>query len=521
MSPRARQALQALALAAMVFGAYVPAIRGGFVWDDIDLYIIENPLLRLPDGLYRFWFTPEPADYYPLAYTTFWFEWRLWSDNPTGYHVVNLLLHAGVSIVLWRLMRAMQLPGAWLAAAVFSVHPVNVETAAWIAQRKALLGGLFGFWAWLSYIRFDERRAWRYYAASLALFFLSLSGKPILIMLPLVLLGWRWWAGRAITLRNTLHLLPYFALSLLMGAVGTWFQYMRALGGGSVRDEGLAARIAASGWAAWFYVYKALLPIDLCFVYPRWEIDPSRVVVYLPLLAAFALLVAAWRCRRSWGRPVLAAWGFFLLTMLPSLGLVDVYFWRYSLVGDHYQYQSIIAVIVAGVAAGAWCLRRLNGKGASVVLSALLLTTLGVLTFRQSRMYRDEEFVWRDTIARNPGAWMPRNNLGNMLFRRKQFAEAVPFYLEALAAHPDDAQTHSNLASALASLNRVEEAAAHWAAAVRLNKEFPEARRNLAIAYEKLKRFDDAQRTWEAILADHPDHAEARERIARNILRPG
>lgn len=268
------------------------------------------------------------------------------------------------------------------------------------------------------------------------------------------------------------------------------------------------------------YIQETLVPSNLTFVYPRWNIDAGAPLAYLPGFALVLLLVAAWRYRAGWGRPVLAGLGGFVLSMLPALGLIDVYFWRYSLVGDHYQYQSIAFTIalVVGLLYHLLVRRKIvpSPRAIPVMLAgAAVHVPLFALTWRQSGIYVDEESVWRDTIAKNPASWLAYNNLGNLFFRNERFAEAVPFYVEALRCYPDDAMAHFNLAAASASLGRVDEAVQHWLETVRLDPDFPDARRNLAIAYQRLRRPDDARAVWEEILARDPSNVEARAQRLR------
>lgn len=545
-----RTALGAAAIAVMIAAVYAPALHGGFVWDDVDIYIIDNPLLRVPEGLPRFWMpsrysdaAPMPgtaptlpagtADYHPLAYTTFWIEWQLWKDNPTGYHAVNLVLHAATSLIIWGVLRRLGLRGAWIAAAIFALHPVNVEAVAWIAQRKSLLGTMFGFAAFWCYATFDDRRSRTAYAAALVLFFLSLAGKPVLLAFPFITLGYAWWRRGTVTRVDLIGAAPFFSMSVLMGALGTWYQTARIMTEAFVRTDSFAARLAGAGWAAWFYAYKALVPIDLAFVYPRWSIDAGRIVSHLPNVALALLFVSAWLYRASWGRTALAGAGFFILSLAPALGFVDIGFWRYSLVGDHYQYQSIIGVIALAVVAADRALAsaaRLRRDGAdpshaprwaAVISSGVVLALLGTQTWRQSAIYESEERVWLDTIAKNPAAWMPRNNLANILFRRGQFADAVPHYHKVLELNPGHTNARANLAAALAAMNDLDGAIRHWSEALRLEPDRPEFTRALTTALERAGRSAEALAVWQAALDRHPNGLEPRVGVAAGLFQVG
>ncbi len=321
-SPRRRQILLAVALVALTLLAYLPAMRGGFIWND-DTFLTGNPLIKSWDGLRRFWFTADPPDYFPLTSTSLWLEWRLWGMNPAGYHVVNVLLHALSAMLLWRVLKRLKAPGAWLAGLIFAVHPVNVESVAWITERKNTLAMALFMASLLAYLKFDEDDAPRAYALALGLFLLALLAKTSVIMLPAVLLLCAWWRRGRIRRRDILRAIPFAALSGALALVTAWYQYHRAIAAEVVRTDGFLARTAGAGWAAWFYLYKALLPAKLCFVYPRWALAVS-FLSFLPDLLLLALLVLLWRNRRGWGRPLLFGLGYFLVSLAPVAGFLNI-----------------------------------------------------------------------------------------------------------------------------------------------------------------------------------------------------
>lgn len=331
---------------------YIPAIRGGFIWDD-DAFVTENPLIHSHDGLYRFWCTTEAPDYFPLTSTTLWLEWRLWGNNAAGYHVVNVLLHILNALLIWLALKRLKIPGAWLAAFIFAVHPVNVESVAWITERKNLLPMFFYLCSILLYLKFEENQTKWVYGLSLGAFLLALLSKPSVVMLPLVLLGCVWWQRRRIALNDLFRAIPFFLLSLIMGLVTLWFQYHNAIGSTIVRDDSFLSRLAGAGWAVWFYIYKTVFPFNLSFVYPRWEITDSSLVSFVPILLLLSLLIILFRYRNSWGSPFLFGLGYFVVTLFPVLGFFNIYFMKYSLVADHWQYTSIIGIIALLVGIGA------------------------------------------------------------------------------------------------------------------------------------------------------------------------
>jgi len=370
---------------------YLPAMGSGFIWND-DSFVYNNDLITRPGGLWKFWFSTEPPDYFPLTSTMLWVEWRLWGDDATGYHVVNVLLHAASCVLLWRVLRAMAVPGAFLGGLLFAVHPVNVESVAWITERKNTLPVALFLGSVLMYLRSepgegsgaDEEagasgagrgradRAGRrrgLYAGSLALHALALLAKTSVVIQPLALLLGAWWMRRRIRLSDLKRTAPFFVLSLAFGLVTIWYQTHSAIGETVVRDDGFASRLAIAGWAVWFYLYKAVLPIDLAFVYPRWEADVGWWPTWIPLALLVVGVGALVRHRRTrWGAPLFVATAFYLMALLPILGFVDIYFMLYSLVADHWQYVALIGfVALAGGAMaglGRWVGRRV-GYGAA------------------------------------------------------------------------------------------------------------------------------------------------------------
>ena len=386
--------------------AYLPVIRGGFFWDDSTL-ITENPMVKAPDGLHRFWFTTEALDYYPLTWSLLRLEWRSWGNSAPGYHVVNVLLHTASALLVWLVLRQLEITGAWLAALIFAVHPVNVATAGWISEQKNTLSMIFYTVAILLYLKFDEERTWRWYAPSLAAFLLALLSKSAVVMLPVVLLACVWWTRGRVERRDVVCSLPFFVLALVAGVSTVWFQYGNAMHWQTVREAGFAGRLAAAGWMPWFYFFKTVLPFHLMVVYPKWEINPCRLVSWLPGVLLIACFLVFWREWRSWGRAALFGFGYFTVTLFPVLGFFDLAFYRFSLVADHWQYYSIIGVIALGVAAGEKLCWKIGGEESSsvkVVASVVVLTALIAATWTRASLYADPNALWRDTIAKNPSA---------------------------------------------------------------------------------------------------------------------
>jgi tetratricopeptide (TPR) repeat protein len=502
--------LLALVLLIVTFVVYFPALRGGFVFDDY-LLITGNRIVKASDGLYRFWFTAEAPDYWPLTSSVWWLEWRLWGDNATGYHAVNLLLHAVNAVLVWAILRYLKIPGAWLAGLVFAIHPVNVATVAWVSEQKNTLSMLFYAVAIRLYLQFDETSDWRWYAVSWSAFWLALFSKTAVVMLPVVLLGCVWWRHGRLRPIDLLRSVPFFVLSLVMGLVNVWYVYHRLMGGHRIRTVGFPFRVAAAGWVPWFYLYKALLPFSLCVIYPQWNINVSQWVSYLPGAALVGCLTLFWWKRQTWGRPLLFGMGYFVVTLFPVLGFFDQSFYQYSLVADHWQYCSIVGAIALVVGAAAAIGRRMDRPRRSVgeVAGLVALVALGMATWTRAGVYATAETLWRDTLGRNPSAWMAHNNLGLVLQGSGNVSEAIAHYEQAVRLKPDFAEAQNNLGSAWQQMGRLEEAKQHYEQAVRLAPNYAHARNNLGVVLFLLHHVPEAEAQYEEALRLEPDYAKA------------
>ena len=511
----------AILLVVLTFVAYLPALRGGFLWDD-DALITENRVIKASDGLHRMWFTRELPDYYPLTESLWWLEWRLWGDQAAWYHVVNVSLHAVNALLVWAILRRLKIPGAWLTALVFALHPVNVATVAWICEQKNTLSMLFYALAILFYLHFYEKGRWRWYVFSLAAFLLALLSKSAVVMLPLVLLGCVWWTRGQVRWRDVLRSVPFFMASLILGLVTVWFQY-QALGTSLVRTNGFLFRLAAAGWVLWFYLYKAVLPFGLMVIYPNWPIDASRWSSYMPGVLLIVCFLVFWRARGTWGRPMLFGLGYFVVMLFPVWGFFDQAFYRYSLVADHWQYCSIVGVIALVVAAGEWFCRRMGdcGRYWGTAAAVAVLMVIGAATWGRAGVYAADETLWRDTLTKNPRAWVAQLNLGDAEQRAGRIQDAMRDYEQALEIKPDYAVAHLDLGVVLIKLGRPEDAIRHYEQALQINPNFVEAHYDLGNALLRLGRFQEAAGHWEQVVRLSPDSAEAHYNLGNALSQMG
>ena len=513
-------ALAALALGLLVVGSYVPAFFAGFVWDDRNF--TEAPAVREWSGLWRIWFSPaeirNEVHYWPLVYTTFWLEHRLWGFAPTGYHAVNVLLHAVNTVLLWRLLLRLAVPGAWTIAAVFAVHPLHVESVAWVMERKDVLSGLCYLAAFSAWVRFvdepDARGRTRRYGLALALFVSGLLSKSIVVTLPAALLIWHWWRrqepsdGERGALAGTagadlLRLAPFFAVGLIAAALDVAFAASREP---VSFDYSMVERTLIAARALWFYVGKLLWPTGLAVIYPRWEVGAADPWAWGSLAAAIAVAAGLWLLRGRIGRGPLAGTLFFAVTLSPVLGFVDFGYMQFSFVADRYQYLAGIGVIAVVVGAAAYGAERVpeRWRKAAPGVAAVVLLVLGTLTWRQAGLYRDGVTFFGHVIAHNPTAREAHLNLSAALGKAGRLEEALAASRIAVERAPDDARGHTNVGATLIMLGRLDEAEAPLRHAVELDPHWPDALQNLAAAEVMSHRYDAALDLYRRLLEVDP-----------------
>jgi tetratricopeptide (TPR) repeat protein len=533
--------------------AYLPALRAGFIWDD-DAYVTENATLRTADGLRRIWTQPGAVpQYYPLVHTTFWLEYHAWGLNPVGFHAVNVLLHAVNAVLVWQVLRRLELRGAWWVAAVFALHPVHVESVVWITERKNVLSGLFYLLALLAYLRFRPLRApdpipllrregagggsearpknhknplptlprggggigQPFYILALLAYVAALLSKTVTCSLPAALLLLTWWKRGRLSWRDAVPLVPMFVLGagLSVLTISMEMQHVGALGPEWALS--FLGRVLVAGRAVWFYVGKLLWPAHLAFIYERWAIDTAVWWQYLYPLGAVLLVVALVLLRRRLGRGPLVAALFFGGTLLPALGFINVYPMRYSYVADHFQYLASLGIITLVIgAAAAW----LGSRRVAPVLGAALLVALGVCVWRQGRIYDNLETLWRDTLAKSPTAYIASNNLGVELDRQGRSQDAIPYLEAALRRRADDVSCINNLANAYGHVGRIEEALRTYASALERDPTSAMTHFNLGTMEVQAGRLDAGIRHLNEALRLNPRQAAARKNLAQALL---
>lgn len=497
-------------------------------------------------GLRRIWLDPSAApQYYPVLHTAFWIEHRLWGDSTLGYHLLNVLLHVTAACLLILILRRLKIPGAGFAGLIFVVHPVCVESVAWISEQKNTLSLVFYLLSALAYLRFSVRPespeagggslsessarssavTWAYVLASV-FFIFALLTKSVTATLPAALLVMLWWKrGRLSWRHDGLFLLPWFAVAFADGLFTAWVERTIIGANGAAFDLTVAQRCLLAGRVVWFYLGKLFWPTRLIFVYPHWDVKSAAAGWVGYLAAALAATAALWQLRRH-SRGPLAAWLFFVGSLFPALGFFNVYPFIYSYVADHFQYLASLGVfaavsaIVTQYLARAPAGIRIAGRG----ICASLIGTLVILSRAESRSYLDLTTLYETTIKRNPGCWMAHNNLGTVFLISRNLRESEAEYRTAIALKPDYPEAHYNLGNILSlTPGRLNEAVAQYQEALALEPDSAEGHNNLGNALSQMPdHLNEAIAQYEEAIRLKPDYAASHLNLGKTLLQtPG
>ena len=551
-----RQAwFQALLLFVFVFIAYTQVFRAGFIWDD-ESHLTRNPCVIGPLGLKEIWTTAQ-AVYYPLVLTTFWVLHKFVGVNPLPYHALNVFLHAVSAILLWRVLRLLEVRGAWLGAALWALHPVMVQSVAWVTELKNTQSCVFYLLSILFFLRWEDRggavsglsrrgirdRRSLVFALSLLFFLLATLSKPSVVMLPFVLALCVWWTRKRIHWSDALAFAPFALISIVASAWTIWEQRFHARAVGPDWVQTFPERLIIAGKAVWFYLGKLVWPHPLIFIYPRWNVDSSAIVAYLPLLAVIAGLVALWFIQAKWGRALFFAAAYYVVSLFPVLGFFSVYFFRYSFVSDHFQYLASMGPLALTGAGIAILLGRFgettdqfvselnavprssdtiaSSRLRSALISGLcgiLLVSLGFLTWRQSAQYHSLFALYTATLRKNPDCWMAHYNLGIVLSEKGEADKAIDHYRQAVALRPDYAEAHYNLGRLLVEHGQLSDAIVHYEKAAAINPADAEAQNNLGVTLFGIGRIEDAIAHYHKALDIRPEYAEASCNLANALI---
>jgi len=531
---RRKLLLGSIALVLLTLFVYIPGMQADFIWDD-NLLLTQNRLMHDDDGLYKFWFTTRAPDYLPLTWTTLWLEWRCWGQDATGYHVTNIAMHAVAVLLLWMVLGRLRIPGAWLAALIFAIHPVNVASVTWISERKNVLSIIFYLLAIFFYLQFDRRRSVRAYLLSIVMFVLALLSKASVVMLPVVLLLCAWWRRQRLRLRDVAWVIPFLLLAAGISCLTVVQQQTGAIRGEVVRPEGFLSRLAAAGWIPWFYLSKVFFPHKLLMIYPRWDVDETTLISYLPGVVLLGIWVMLWVYRNGWARAPFFMLSYFLAMLFPVLGFFDMAFAMHSLVADHLQYLPIIGPITLTIGLGwSFCKDKARPvRVAGVVAAVVVVCVLSTLAWNQNRRLKNQVTLWEYNLPLNPKAWMGHYNLGTIYAERSRNEQdpekkarlqqkALEHLTTATRLRPGDSSAHNNCGLLLMQMGQLEEALPYLQKAITLDERSVSAHFNIGLAYKALGRFDEALAAFnETLRLTEGKHHNARYQLAICLSRLG
>jgi hypothetical protein len=391
-------------------------------------------------------------------------------------------LHAANAMLLWILLEFLGVPGAWIAAWIFALHPVQVESVAWMTELKNVLSTFFYLLTGLLLLKDKQKPSGGTYATALLLFLCSLLSKSVTVTFPVVILLIGWWMTGSITRRDLFRLFPFIAMGLGVGLFTLHFEHHWVGAQGIPWTLTGPERLLVSGRAFWFYLAKLFYPSPLVFIYPRWAINPGNLLGFLyPVTALLFLALLAWK-QKWWGKVPFAGFLFFVITLSPMLGLTNFYFMRFSFVADHFQYLAAIGIF----AWLGWALSRLlahlgiEDSPLSVLLIGLLLMNLGLATARAARKYSDPLRLWQETLSFNPDSAIAHHNIGIAYSEKKQWKDALAHLRAAEALDPSYPQTHLALAYYAVQARRWDDARHQYEEAFRLGIRDPQILKDYA-----------------------------------------
>ena len=522
-----------------VYHSFFPA---DWLWDDDQLLTANltvqhrvSPDPNVPPDhlrtLAKLWFNPDGADYFPLSYTALWLQWPLFQMWPTGYHLTTVLLHLCGALLLWRLFHVMNLPGAWLGAMIFAVHPVCVESVAWVSELKNTLSLPLFLLSAIHYVKFDDKAALegpdsasakRHYLLAIGMFLLSMFAKTSVVMMPVAILLYVWWKRGTVTITDVVRSAPFFLISLILGLITIYYQHGRAIGQETIIVGGLDSRLASSGMSLLFYLKLIFWPVTLLPIYTKWEVDPPKIWQFLPWPIIAAVGWWFWQNRATWGRHALFGFGFFLLMVAPVLGFITISYMRITWAADHFIYLpmiGIIGLVAAGVAT--WYERTAEGERPLLVAgTAVMLAALTFLAFRYAGAWVNEDALWTHTLKHNFDAWQAHNRLGAKKFARGDVEGAHFHFQNSTRLRPDLGETHNNLGTTLsaraqmfaqrgdqgAAKREMDAAIEQFAEACRVTPHVPAIHVNLANALAAAGRFREAAAKYKELLDREPNN---------------
>ena len=505
-------ALSALALCAMVFASFFPVVNAGLVWDD-NLFI-AGPVQEW-NGIWDIWFNPSELrerHYWPLTYSTFWLEHKIWGLEPTGFHVVNVLLHAANTLLLFRIVLRLSIPGSWFIAAIFAVHPLHVESVAWVIQRKDVLSGLFYLLSASAWIDFAKSGRMARHRMSVAFYGLGLLSKSVAVTLPAALLILQWWRKGRIESSDIGHLVPYFVLALVLVGADQVLYHSRAT---ADFDFSILERLLIASQSVWFYLGKIFFPLDLAVIYPKLDFGLANPIAWLALFGVLALPLALWFLRTNVGLGPVAGYLFFVISLSPTLGFVDYGYMKYSFVADRFQYLAGIGIIAATVgAAAAWISKLpLQQRLGNIAAALAICAALGAQTWQRTGIYRDDIAFYGSILVKNPNLEAMNFNYANALVRAERHDEAIVWYNRTLELNPASSDAMNNLGIALLESRKYDEAVEHYISALKVYPARIGFLNNLGIAHLSRGDIEAAEQVLDFALGIDPNSEILKSRL--------
>lgn len=513
--------LRALLIVAAGFWVFAPALQGDWLMDD-DMYLTQNALLNDPARLWKIWFAPGSLiEYYPIEASAQAIQWYLWHTDTLGYHLTNLILHVIGALLVWRLLSKFGLHLAWLGGFLFAIHPVAVESVAWISELKNTLCLPFFLLSMNAWIDYEERGQSRDYFLALGLFFVAMLCKISVAPFPLVILLYAWWKRGRIGWSDLRASAPFFTVSLALSviSISAEIRFLEAHLQPTANPPigNFLAHLDLAGWSIAFYFSKFVWPEQMLMVYPKWPVAPPSLISFLPWPILGGVICWLWIQRGSWGRNALLGLGYFLFTLAPFIGFISIPYMRFTWVMDHFLYLPMIGLIGLAIAALEQMEDRISGvmRPWLAVMTAVVLALLAWKSHDYAGMFIGPEKLWTYTVKHNPTAWLAYNNLGNVLFETGRVPEAIEQYKKALQLNPRIVEAHNNLGLALYQTGRVQEAIDHYQQALIGNPHFAIAHTNLGNAFSQMGRVQEAIDHYQQALLANPNDSAAHANLAK------
>jgi tetratricopeptide (TPR) repeat protein len=518
---------QVLLIAGLTVWIYWPSLRGEFIWDD-NWYLTNNPLMRGVSGLWKFWAQPGSwVEYYPVQETVQWAQWELWGTETLGYHLTNVALHIISALLVWRLLAKFGLRLAWVGGVIFAVHPVQVESVAWISELKNTLSLPFFLLAMCSWIDFEESRRQEDYQNALGLFLLALLCKITMAPFAVVILLYAWWKRGRVDLLDLKASGPFFIIAIGLGIVSMVVGHLYLERGHAPPDKidmgSLFERIGGAGVITMVYLARVFLPVGIMLGHPQWQVSFVAWIGYVGWLALLGMGWWIWTKRATWGRHMALGLGFFLITLAPFLGFETVSYMKFTWVLDHLLYIPMIGIIGLVVAG----LGSLEGKlptgGRFVVMGMVGVLVIGMAA--ESRtfagLFLNEQTLWSYTLQRNPDFWMGHDNLGEALLVQKKYAEAIPEFEAVIRLKPDFDEGYYNLGVALDESGKTAEAEAKYREAIALNPSNARAYLTLADLEKTKGNIAEAEDLLRHAVAVNPNYSAAQIDLGDILVETG